>query len=76
DCSARACPSGKAWGDVPSGSTTAHQIEECSSRQVACGQGTGECQCFDGFTGAACERSSCPGDCSGHGRCVNMKSLA
>lgn len=41
-----------------------------------CDRVTGECDCFDGFSGAACERSGCPDDCSGHGRCVNMKSLA
>lgn len=32
DCSARVCPAGKAWGDVPSGSLTAHVEQECSSR--------------------------------------------
>ena len=32
DCSARVCPSGKAWGDVPFGPNAAHQEHECSSR--------------------------------------------
>lgn len=41
-----------------------------------CNRETGECECFDGFSGAACERSGCPDSCSGHGRCVNMKALA
>ena len=41
-----------------------------------CNRITGECACFDGFSGAACERSGCPNDCSDHGRCVNMKALA
>ncbi|CAN0384511.1 unnamed protein product, partial [Pylaiella littoralis] len=75
DCSARVCPAGKAWGDVPSGSLNAHQEQECSSRGI-CNRESGECECFDGFSGAACERSGCPDDCSDHGRCVNMKALA
>ncbi|CAN0449025.1 unnamed protein product, partial [Laminaria digitata] len=75
DCSARVCPSGKAWGDLPSGSLTAHGVHECSSRGL-CDRITGECACFDGFSGAACERSGCPNDCSDHGRCVNMRALA
>lgn len=45
-------------------------------RRGLCNRVTGECDCFDGFSGAACERSGCPDDCSGHGRCVNMKALA
>lgn len=32
DCSARVCPAGKAWGDVPSGALSAHEEQECSSR--------------------------------------------
>ncbi|CAM9229530.1 unnamed protein product [Sphacelaria rigidula] len=75
DCSARVCPSGKAWGDVPTGPLAAHQVQECSGRGL-CDRESGECECFDGFSGGACERSGCPNDCSGHGRCVNMKSLA
>ncbi|CAM9380098.1 unnamed protein product, partial [Ascophyllum nodosum] len=75
DCSARVCPSGKSWGDVPSGPMTAHQEQECSNRGL-CDRETGQCSCFDGFSGAACERSQCPNDCSDHGRCVNMKALA
>ncbi|CAM9876706.1 unnamed protein product [Ectocarpus sp. 12 AP-2014] len=75
DCSARVCPAGKAWGDVPTGSLSAHQEQECSGRGL-CDRDSGECECFDGFTGAACERSGCPDDCSDHGRCVNMKALA
>ncbi|CAM9227933.1 unnamed protein product [Chrysoparadoxa australica] len=75
DCSARACPSGKAWADVPSSATTAHAEAECSNMGL-CDRTTGLCACFSGFEGGACERSSCLNDCSGHGRCVDMKTMA
>lgn len=75
DCSARSCPTGKAWGDVPLSSTVAHQLSECSNRGK-CNRVSGECECFPGFTGAACHRNKCPNDCSGHGVCVSMKQMA
>jgi hypothetical protein len=75
DCSMRVCPAGRAWGDVPSSSTTAHAKAECSNRGL-CDRSLGVCACFEGFEGGACERSKCIDGCSGHGRCVSMKSLA
>ena len=75
DCSARTCPSGRAWADVPSSSTVAHAFAECSNRGT-CNRGTGLCTCFDGFVGSACQRNSCPNDCSGHGICLSIKQLA
>lgn len=75
DCSERICPSDRAWADVPSSSTTAHAITECSNRGT-CDRSTGICSCFEGFTGAACQRNKCPNDCSGHGVCLSMKQLA
>jgi hypothetical protein len=75
DCSARTCPAGKAWADVPTSSTVAHKQAECSNRG-SCDRVTGECDCFPGFTGAACQRTACPNDCSGHGVCVSIKQMA
>jgi hypothetical protein len=75
DCSMRTCPAGKAWADVPSNENTAHQLTECSNRGT-CNRLTGECMCFDGFTGAACNRNRCPNDCSGHGQCISIKRMA
>ena len=55
----------------------AHPRTECSSAGI-CDRATGECQCFDGYTGAACQRRTCPGNppCSGRGRCYDMWRLA
>lgn len=75
DCSLRTCPADRAWADIPTSTTTAHQVMECSNRGV-CDRTAGICSCFDGFVGDACQRSKCPNDCSGHGVCLSMKQLA
>eukprot|EP01041_Mallomonas_annulata_P009196 gene9196-19063_t len=75
DCSALTCPSGRAWADVPSSSTSAHALAECSNRGK-CDRISGKCLCYSGYTGAACQRMKCPNDCSGHGQCVSMRQMA
>lgn len=75
DCSALTCPSGRAWADVPNAAKFAHGYAECSNMGT-CDRRTGKCKCFDGFVGDACQRSTCPKDCSGHGQCLSMKELA
>ncbi|CAM9302094.1 unnamed protein product, partial [Chrysoparadoxa australica] len=38
-----------------------------------CDRATGLCLCAAGFEGEACQRVTCPSNCSGHGRCVSMR---
>ena len=75
DCSARTCPTGRAWADIPTSPTQAHALMECSGRG-RCNRDTGECICYDGFAGQACNRNACPNDCSGHGICVSLRQMA
>ena len=55
DCTTRVCPSGPGWNSIPTASTVAHANKECSGMGV-CDRDTGECGCFEGYTGKACER--------------------
>jgi hypothetical protein len=80
DCSSRACPRGVAWAhsplDFPVGAAVtsthgAHKSVECSAGGT-CDRVLGKCVCFPGYEGAACERRSCPNDCSGNGMCLPM----
>lgn len=64
--------------DLSSLTNTAHYYMECSNKG-RCDRTTGECQCFDGYDGVACQRASCPGypnSCSGHGVCKTIRQLA
>lgn len=57
---------------------SAHYYMECSNKGK-CDRGSGECQCYDGYDGVACQRASCPGypnSCSGHGVCKTIRQLA
>jgi hypothetical protein len=74
DCSDRICPFGRSWVDFPDANGTHHKYLECSGKGI-CDRKKGECNCFDGFEGKSCRRTTCPGDCSGHGRCQFIESL-
>jgi hypothetical protein len=57
---------------------SAHYYMECSNKGV-CDRTTGECTCYPGYDGVACQRASCPGypaSCSGHGVCKSKNQLA
>lgn len=82
DCSGRICPFGVSFASLvsPSGSSSfsgGHEKTECSSAGI-CLRSRGECKCFDGYEGAACQRRTCPGEpkCSGRGECKDMSKLA
>lgn len=64
--------------DLQTLSDTAHYYMECSNKG-RCDRTTGECACFEGYDGVACQRASCPGypnSCSGHGVCKTIRQLA
>lgn len=52
-----------------------HFYMECSNKGL-CSRDNGMCYCFPGYEGTACQRASCPNDCSGHGTCETIKELA
>jgi len=69
DCSQRICPFELAWVDKPTETYGLHhQYAECAARGV-CNRDSGECECFPGYEGKGCQRSTCPNSCSGHGTC-------
>jgi hypothetical protein len=75
-----AAPKGtwESWqGDHAQGVDEGHFYMECANRGI-CDRKSGECACFEGYTGAACHRQDCPGDgnCNNHGTCETVKELS
>ena len=74
-CDVRICPPGPSKFDLPSSTTQAHKIAECSDAGK-CDRTNGVCLCYPGYGGKACEKMICPNSCSGHGKCLYMRLLA
>ena len=51
------CPTGPAFAAKTTGTDSAHNSVECSNAGL-CDTSTGDCKCFSGHTGIACERST------------------
>lgn len=75
DCSWRTCPYDFAWVGASINSNNLHPWAECSNKGL-CDRETGECQCFTGYEGAACQRTVCPDNCNDQGTCWPEKHLA
>ena len=71
DCSQRICPFEIAWVDSPDRIGNHHKYVECSAKGI-CNRDTSECECFPGYSGKACSRTTCPNRCSGHGQCIYL----
>ena len=75
DCSSRTCPFDFAWVGAAINSNNLHPWAECSNKGT-CDRSSGECQCFTGYEGAACQRTVCPDNCNDQGTCWPEKHLA
>lgn len=72
------CPFDVSWADKAQEFNIAHTPSECS-RNGLCNRNTGDCQCFPGYEGEACQRIVCGNAldlkgpvCSGHGTCQTI----
>lgn len=75
DCSQRTCPKDFAWVGSVVGANNLHPWSECANKGL-CDRKTGQCTCFAGYEGIACQRSVCPNECNFRGMCWPEKYLA
>jgi hypothetical protein len=76
DCSLRHCPTATAWVTQHIiNANDMHPTVECSNKGM-CDRTTGECQCFPGYDGLACQRTACPDECNHRGSCFPERILA
>ena len=75
DCSGRTCPSGVSFVGALVTENNIHSIEECSNKGI-CDRTSGQCACFMGFEGQACERTVCPHQCNLNGYCLTQQEVA
>ena len=75
DCSLRTCPYDYAWVGEVVNSNDLHPWAECSNKGK-CDRERGTCECFPGYDGIACQRSTCPMNCNNRGTCWPEKYLA
>lgn len=82
DCSQRYCPEELAYVGYPDKWGNFHRYLECGGKGI-CDRSTGECDCFEHFTGKGCARRQCPGEvegqpgvfCNGHGSCEFLDEI-
>lgn len=72
------CSQGTTWfgrlSSVADFGLDAHRASECSGAGL-CDRATGNCACFAGFEGAACDRVACARKCNSRGVCLTSQQL-
>merc|ERR1711998_547177 len=73
DCSIPTCPYAPAFaGDTLNNNFHTQEIE-CAGKGKCV---KGKCECYAGFDGVACQRTSCPNGCSNAGKCMTLMQIA